>query len=236
MRKRGLAVSLATAICLIAEGLSASETSPGKAGSSDNATGARRVAPDPTATDTEAQAVADHDSEANLDSAQPSGELLRLSQLPQAELMVKVTLSGNDPHADFEITAEKSGSTLLRCEGTCRFEIWPGSYRLKALGSSGYLGGASAFVVDRNADIHVTQSHVLRRVEGIVLTALGIAAMATGGTLLLQTPCSNECSSASDTRHRTAFVAFSAGAVLAPIGWMLVMQSLNPHVEVIPRD
>jgi hypothetical protein len=180
-------------------------------------------------------AAGDNPSDANVPSAASSGELVRLSRLPSAELMVKVALSANDEHATLEVAAVKSGATLLRCQGACRFEIWPGEYRLNTVASSGYLSGKSTFVVERNADIRVTVPRTWRRAEGIVLTLLGLASVATGATLMLSSTCSRGCQQHEIPLHRAAFIAFSSGVVLTPIGGMLVVQSLDPHVEVIPN-
>lgn len=200
------------------------------------------VAPAPIATPSpEATTREDQDLAARVGddaplSKKPTGELVRLAKLPQAELMVDVTIESNDPTAYFEVDSDKNGASLIICGNPCNFRIWPGRYRLLTTASSRFVGGRNPMTVERDALVQVQQPRVIRPVIGAVLGSLGVASALLGALLLATNTCSSPCQEQTLTRNQVGFATIGAGLVIAPIGWMIFGQSRNPELSVVARD
>jgi hypothetical protein len=168
--------------------------------------------------------------------SRPRGELVRLSGLPQAELMVDVSVESNDTLSYFEVNSDKNGASLLICGSPCQFRIWPGRYRLLTNASSGYVGGSNLFVVERDSKVAIVEPRIYRPTLGAIIGSMGIASAIVGGILLASSTCEAGCSAETALRSQIGFVALGAGAVIAPIGWVLFAKNRNPEVTVSPRN
>ncbi len=186
----------------------------------------------PTAEQSSAESATDEISAVS----EPRGELVRMARLPEAELMVGVTLVSNDERAYFEVNSDKTGAVLLICGTPCRFRIWPGRYRLITNASGHYVGGANQFVVERDSNVQIVEPHVYRPVLGAIVGVLGVASAIVGGALLASSACGANCDAATAMRSKIGFATLGAGLVFAPAGWILFAQNHNPDLTVNPRN
>jgi hypothetical protein len=168
--------------------------------------------------------------------AEPRGELARLSQLPEAELLVDVTLTGNDERAYFEITSDKTGASLLICGTPCQFRIWPGRYRLITNASRGYVGGTNQFVVEANSKVQVIEPNAYRPALGAIVGSVALLSAVIGGVLLATSPCGDDCSASTARQNRVGLALLGAGIVIAPAGWFVFAQNHNPELSVGPGE
>ena len=116
-------------------------------------------------------------------SVPPRGDLLKLKVQPEAELLINVELTGNDPTAKYEIRSTVSDSVLLACQNACNFRIWPGRYRIITLSANGRVQGEAPLLVDQDSRISVKTAPLIEPILGAILTVAGSAAIVLGGYL-----------------------------------------------------
>lgn len=230
MKAPGVAATLALCLCAARArgepGAGIAELAPSDVPAVSEPTGAAIADPDEESKST-------HVGDAG--PLEPSGELVRIARLPQAELMVNVTIDSNDDRAYFEVNSDKNGASLIICGNPCTFQIWPGRYRLLTNASIGYIGGSNILTVDRDARVRVLEPHMIRPVLGVILGSLGIASATIGTILLAMNSCQSPCASGTATWNQVGFASLGAGLVIAPIGWMIFGQSRNPDLAIAAR-
>jgi len=170
------------------------------------------------------------------DGIPPEGDLVALETRPEAELLVAVKLSGNDPYARYEIRSSHSDSVLLTCYGTCAFRIWPGRYRLLTHSSKGRIGGEEWVVIDRDSHLRVSSPTLAEPIVGALIAVVGAAAVAFGAVEFTTSHCSATCSNDTANQNRLGAGFMFSGAIALPVGLTVLNQGLSPTISLTLAD
>jgi hypothetical protein len=172
------------------------------------------------------------------------GVLVTLPGSPcQAEdaLPTSVRVLGDEPDMTFEVVPRGQRTEGQRCGNPCEVRALPGRYQLRVFRGTQPLGGRS-LRIDGPAEVRVAPPNVARQHTGFALGVTGSALAVIGiGTVAYGLINTSACASYDDRCHSDQYptlaaggLTFIAGAVLAPIGWVIYGLSKGPKLTITP--
>ena len=147
---------------------------------------------------------------------------------------VLVQLAGGEGPLSFRLSYRAGGQIAADCPGQCSVLLWPGQYMLDAMDARGRESTGALTVVGPQLFV-ATSPSIAARSAGLALGIVGTAAVGVGLIIVL-VECGGDAGASCDTGQarsvRTAGVlSLAAGAVMAPIGWVMYSKNHDLHIE-----
>jgi len=147
---------------------------------------------------------------------------------------VLVQLAGGAGPLSFRLSYRGQEQIVAECPGQCSLLVWPGAYTLHAFDASGR-ESAGALSVDGPRLFVVTPPSTAARSAGLTLGIVGIVAAGLG-LVTWVVECGGDSGASCDTGQARAvatasLLALVAGAVMAPIGWVMYAKNHELRIE-----
>jgi hypothetical protein len=147
---------------------------------------------------------------------------------------VPVQLAGGEGPLSFRLSYPGQEQIVAQCPGQCSVLLWPGQYTLYATDASGR-ESKGALTVDGPRLFVATPPSSTARSAGLALGIVGIAAVGLG-FLIVVFDCGGDSDNSCDTGQArdvaaTGLLTLAAGAVMAPIGWVMYAKNRDLHIE-----
>lgn len=166
-----------------------------------------------------------------------SGSVCRAEDAPKTSVRVL----GEEPDMTFEVLPRGQTGPGQRCSSPCEVVAPPGRYQLRVYRGAVPLGGRR-LRIDGPAEVRVSPPNVARQNTGLALGITGSALFVAGfGASIYALVANSECRLEDDpcrNEHNSTLVlgvaTMLAGAVLAPIGWVMYGVNRSPRLTITP--
>ena len=147
---------------------------------------------------------------------------------------VLVQLAGGEVPLSFRLSYRGQEQIVAGCPGQCTVLLWPGQYTLYAMDAGGR-ESKGALNVDGPRLFVATPPSAGARSAGLALGIVGIVAAGLGLAIVVL-DCGGDSGASCDTGQGRAVatagvLTLAAGAVIAPIGWVMYAKNHDLQIE-----